>query len=196
MLLRHPPGLKKVVILFTVPANAASAATPEVLRQKILHQVAAMVDKVSNNLTKQKTKYKRYLDKTCGTVPIYTEGSQVYVDGPPLTLVEDDTKTSQQCNKLLSQTTSLFTVMDVERHVISINKNGIPNNISFDTVTPVPTKNDVGINIKRKIYTPAQTTVPKNKRLVCEKPPKYVIAKLLPHRHTSKDLLYKVRWYE
>lgn len=193
---KHPPGPKTAARPSALPNDAASATNPKVLRQEILQQVAALEEKVSNTLKKRQAKYKWYFNNKVRMIPMFAVEKHVYVHRPPPALLKEDKKTSPQNNKLLSQAKGPSTVMYVKSYVININENGILNTISLDEAKPVPTKSHVPKKKIRTLYPPAQTTVLKNKKSGSIEPLKYVVEKVVHHRHTLKNLLYNVRWYE
>lgn len=61
------------------------------------------------------------------------------MDRPLTALVAEEKKTATRYNKLLSRTTGQFTIKNVKVHVMNINKDGIPNEISTNRAMPVPT---------------------------------------------------------
>lgn len=159
---------------------------------RILHQVAAMEDKVSSTLTKRKDRYKKYVDKLVWTLPTSIVKQQAYVNHSPTTLNAGDKKTSAQYNKLLFGTVLPFDFMDFRVHVITVNKKGIPNTRPIDRATPVPTRKRVTKPRKSNFRLSSQITVPRKRKTESTERVKCIVDEVLDHCNTRKDVLYKV----
>lgn len=91
-LLTRQPRPVTVIGPFTQPDDASTTKNLKVLRLKILYQVSAMQDKISNTLTKQQAKYTWYFDNKICMISTLTVRQQDYVDRPPLTWLKEDGK--------------------------------------------------------------------------------------------------------
>lgn len=151
-----------MVILFTLPDNAANATKPEVLSQRILHQVAALRNKVVKHLTKKLAKYKWYFEKKVRTLRALTIRQQVYVDHFLFVLNADDKKSSTWHRKLFQGKTRSCVVMDVKRHVVNIDKHGTPSTKSIGRAQLTPTRAHRTTRITPNGGPPTRTTVAHN----------------------------------
>lgn len=154
----------------TLADDAAHAISRKVSRQKILHHVAAMQDRVLLTLPKHQAKYKRYIDKNICTLPTFTIRQQVYSDWYPLGLFEKQ-KSSTQYNKLKAHMTGLLTIMDVKSHFITIGKHGIPNTIFICRTTLVPANAYVMTRITHNLVTSSHTMVSHSTDSECKDAP-------------------------
>lgn len=179
----------------TLLHDTPTAPNLEGLPQKLLHLDAAMRDQVSNKMTTQKGKYKRYFDENVPTLLTFAIEDQFYVNRPPLTLVAETKNTLVRSTKLLPITMEAVTDINVKRHAITIDDDGIPNTISINRATPVSAKTQEATRITLNLDQPAWDTALENKYTECSGHPEYLVDKLVDHRHTSEDEEYKVRWY-
>lgn len=85
----------------TVLDYAANVTSPNVLRQKMLHQAAAMQKHASHTLPKQKDQNKRYFVWKICTLTAFTIEEWVCVDGLQLSLIGEHKKTTTRYNELL-----------------------------------------------------------------------------------------------
>lgn len=86
-------------------------------------------------------------------------------------------------------------LINLRKHAVYIDGNCIPNTISIDRATPVIAKDLVKTRITPSSNQPAQTIVTQKIDSECNVPPKYVVEKVVDHRHASKDLAYREHWY-
>lgn len=154
-LFRHLPRPITVFSSSSLPYHAATTINANFLRQNSLHQVAAMQKTLLSALTKQHTRYKWYFDKEVWTLPTFTIVQQIYFNRPPLTVIAHDKKTLFWFNKLLTRTTTPFTVMGVKTHVITIVESVISNTISTNRVMSVLTRRLSTTKVSSNISTPS-----------------------------------------
>lgn len=67
----NPPGPPTVINPSTLSDDQATAANSKILRQRMLHQVSAVHDKVSKKTKRQRAKNKRYFGKKLPTLPTF-----------------------------------------------------------------------------------------------------------------------------
>lgn len=151
--------------------------------------------KVSNYLTKQQVSNKQYIDMTVRALPRFTIAQQIYEECFPFALVGADKHTSMRCNKLLSLETGPFSIMDVQSHVMDIEKKGISNTIYVSWAKLVQTKDDVTTRIAPSLNPSAETKVAHDTDLNSREPPEYVETKFVNHRRTLNDWEYRVHRY-
>lgn len=96
-----------------------------------------MRTKVSGALGKQRTRLKRYFGKKIRILPTSTVGQMIYVNRPPLNILPVDRRTFTKYSKLMPRTTGPFKLLDVQDHVMLIDKNSIAKSVSIDRATPV-----------------------------------------------------------
>lgn len=84
----------------------------------------------------------------------------------------------------------------MKSHVVSNDEQGIPNTISMDRATPVPTKESKMTRIIQSPDQPELATVSHNTDRVRKEPLEFVVDKVMDYFHTLKTLIYKARWYE
>lgn len=109
-------------------------------------------------------------------------------------LISEDKKTSAQYNKLLSRVNRKITVIDVKSQVINIDEIGIPFTTSIDRATPVTTREHPTKKLISNLCSLLKVTVLRNGRIESTKPLQYAVNEVVDYRHTSKDVMYKVRW--
>lgn len=90
----------------------------------------------------------------------------------------------------------MFPAMNVKSHFVAIAKNGITNTICVDRATPLLTKDHLKKSIPPRLHSSVQTTAPRNTDLECNEHLEYKVDKVVDHHHTSKYLIYRVRWYK
>lgn len=71
-------------------------------------------------------------------MPIIQPGQLEYVDRLPLTTAVHVRQKPQVYITLMSRTQSLYGIVNVLLHTVTIDENGIPNTISINEATPVP----------------------------------------------------------
>lgn len=120
ILSRHPQEQTIAISPSTLPEGTSTATDLKTLRQQILHQFAAIRNRVPNTLKRQQARYKWYLAKKVHTLSTFTIEQHIYLDRPLLVLGAEDRKTSTRYNKLQSHTTGLIKGINVKRQVITI----------------------------------------------------------------------------
>lgn len=170
----------------TLRTDTLNSPPPIVLKSAIMRRLHILFDRATKNNKRAQASYKRQVDKAVRTIPSISKGMHVFVDREPTRAKSKHEKEEDVVrSKLLPKSYGPFEVLEADEVTVTIDQNGIPNKVSIDRVTTVPTKRaittDESLNDR-----PTETNSDQE----------FVVERIMDHRdEPDGKRLYKVRWF-
>lgn len=123
--------------------TSTATPTPRQMGDYILISLPAMIAKTDASMKSAQDRYKRYFDRTVRPMMPITPGTEVCVNRiPDAARTEADRIAETVRSKLRPKTDRSFKVLTAGADTVTIEQDGIPNTVTIDRVTPVPTTRD------------------------------------------------------
>lgn len=151
-----------------------------------MRRLHALFDRATQNNKRAQAAYKRQVDKAVRTIPVITKGMRVFVDREPTRAKSKQEKEEDVVrSKLMPKSYGPFKVIDADEVTVTIDQDGIPNKISIDRVTTVPSTRP---NEQDSSSNDLPTMVNDEQE--------FAVDRIVDHRDEQDGRrLYKVRWF-
>lgn len=142
VLSRQPLGPATTVYPTDFPTDVTTYMPDDKMRLQLMSRLETMKAKTGTTLTKSKRRYKKYFYRAVRYVPNITLCMQVFIDKPPPSAkTQPELLSNQPRSKLQHKTTGPFKVLASTSDTVTIREEGIPNTVSKDLATVVPSGN-------------------------------------------------------
>lgn len=112
-----------------------------------------MKKRVTRRLTAAQQRNQQEYEKTFRQKPTFTAGDEVFVTRLPFPAIadnDDETLARYTYNKRLQRATGPYKVLEVQQNTVDIDRDGIPNTVSIESVNSVTLRHDEATDARER----------------------------------------------